>query len=67
MEKVVGDMFSNSAKQIGSIMKKVNDQAPERYFLKPEVDAKRFLKPAPESEKYIFFQAICYFIFVSSI
>ncbi|KAM3326740.1 hypothetical protein P3S67_001866 [Capsicum chacoense] len=52
VEKVVGDMFSNSVKHIGPIVKKIAIyQAPGRYFFKPEVDAERFLKPAPESER----------------
>ncbi|KAM3305972.1 hypothetical protein P3S67_012841 [Capsicum chacoense] len=52
VEKVVGDMFSNSAKHIGPIMKKIAIyQALGRYFFKPKVDAERFLKPAPESER----------------
>ncbi|PHU21720.1 hypothetical protein BC332_06827 [Capsicum chinense] len=61
VEKVVGDMFSNSAKHIGPIIKKIAIyQAPGRYFFKPEVDAERFLKPAPERERrIIFLKKIC--------
>ncbi|KAL3343808.1 hypothetical protein AABB24_027372 [Solanum stoloniferum] len=50
LEKAVGDMLPNSAKQIEPIIKKIAIyHAPGRYFLKPEVDIESFPKPAPES------------------